>query len=91
MGVGAECSAEERYNNNCVLHLTIAYTDPNFFLCTTLFISQILVLFVYFLLLFLRSNVGMVMLDLDADVLDELGSCLKFLLGSPQLQCLCSF
>ena len=29
MGVGAECSAEERYN--CVLHLTIAYTDPIFF------------------------------------------------------------
>ena len=35
------------------------------------------------LLLLLRSNVGMVMSNLEVGVLDELGSCLKFLLGSP--------
>ena len=36
-------------------------------------------------LLLLPSNAGMVMSDLEADVLDELGSSLKFLLnGSPQ-------
>ena len=37
------------------------------------------------LLLLLRSNAGMVMSDLEVDVLDELDSTLKFLLGSPQL------
>ena len=36
-------------------------------------------------LLLLRSaNVGRVMSNLEVDVLNELGSCLKFLLGSPQ-------
>ena len=37
------------------------------------------------LFLLLRSNAGMVMSDLEVDVLDELGSSLKFLLGSPLL------
>ena len=36
-------------------------------------------------LLLLRSNAGMVMSDMEVDVLDELGSSLQFLLGSPQL------
>ena len=35
--------------------------------------------------LLLRSNAGVVMSDLEVDVLDELGSSSKFLLGSPQL------
>ena len=38
-----------------------------------------------FLLLLLRSNASMVMSDLEVDVLDELDSSSKFLLGSPQL------
>ena len=37
------------------------------------------------LLLLLRSNAGMVMSNMEMDTLDELGSGLKFLLGSPQL------
>ena len=36
------------------------------------------------ILLLLRSTVGMVMSNLEMGVLDELGSCLQFLLGSPQ-------
>ena len=36
-------------------------------------------------LLLLRSKAGMVMSDLEVDVLDELGSSSKCLLGPPQL------
>ena len=36
-------------------------------------------------LLLLRSNAGMVMSELEVEVLAELGISLKFLLGSPQL------
>ena len=36
-------------------------------------------------LLLLRSTAGIVMSTLEVDVLDELGSGLKFLFGSPQL------
>ena len=43
------------------------------------------ILLLLLLLLLLRSNAGMVMSDFEVDVLDELGSSSKFLLGYPQL------
>ena len=38
-----------------------------------------------FFLSCLRSNAGVVMSDLEVDALEEMGSGLEFLLGSPQL------
>ena len=51
--------------------------------CVLVYACVSVCVFVYILLL--RSKTGMVMSDLEVDVLNVLGSSLKFLLGCPQL------